>query len=98
MKDKKYKPIFVGPSIGMSILCTIPLVLLKLFRVFDISWIWITCPIWLGWAICFVLWLWFSSLNIVCKCIKPIYIPIFIKESDEKIDENKKEKGIEDGM
>lgn len=95
MKNKNSKPIFVGPSIGMSILCSIPLVAMKLLDVIDISWLWALCPLWLGWVLCFALWLWFSSLNLVCKRIKPIYVPVFVDNSRNTEDKEGKE---EDGM
>ena len=102
MKDKESRqPVFVGPSLGVSILCAIPLVALKLFGVVEMSWLWATCPIWLGWVVCFLLWMWFSSLTLVCKCIKPAYVPVFVSssevEKDDKEKENEKE-NKEDGM
>lgn len=97
MKDREFKPIFVGPSLGMSILCSIPLVALKLFGIFEISWIWVLCPLWFGWVVCFVIWLWFSSLSIVCKCIKPVFIPVFIPSTNAEV-EKKEEEKKDDGM
>ena len=84
MKDREYRQlIFVGPSLGMSILCAIPLVALKLLGVIEMSWLWAACPIWLGWVVCFLLWMWFSTLSLVCKCIKPMCIPVFVYSSSE---------------
>lgn len=100
MKDRESRqPVFVGPSLGVSILCAIPLVALKLFGVVDISWLWATCPIWLGWVVCFLLWMWFSSLSLVCKCIKPVYVPVFVPSSEvEKDDKESEKENKEDGV
>ena len=102
MKDRESRqPVFVGPSLGMSILCAIPLVALKLLGVVELSWLWATCPIWFGWVICFLLWMWFSSLTLVCKCIKPVYVPVFVPSSEIEKDDKEKEtekENKEDGM
>ena len=101
MKDREYRQlIFVGPSLGMSILCSIPLVALKLLGVIELSWLWTTCPIWLGWVVCFFLWMWFSSLSLVCKCIKPVYVPVFVYPSSEieKDDKENEKENKEDGV
>ena len=100
MKDREYRQlIFVGPSLGMSILCSIPLVALKLLGVIEMSWLWATCPIWLGWVVCFLLWMWFSSLSLVCKCIKPVYVPVFVPSSEiEKDDKENEKENKEDGV
>ena len=104
MKDRESRQsIFVGPSLGMSILCSIPLVALKLLGVIELSWLWATCPIWFGWIVCFMLWLWFSSLNVICRAITPpIVIPLFlsnIEVDDAKLNKEEKEEGVkENGM
>ena len=101
MKDRESRqPVFVGPSLGVSILCAIPLVALKLLGVVEMSWLWATCPIWLGWVVCFLLWMWFSSLSLVCKCIKPVCVPIFVPSSSEveKDDKENEKESKEDGM
>ena len=82
------KAVFIGPSIGTSIICTIPLLIIKMCSLVDLSWFFVTCPLWIGFAICFLLWLWFSTLNIICKAIKPVFVPIIVfsdsSENEEK--------------
>ena len=83
----------------MSILCSIPLVALKLLGVIELSWLWTTCPIWLGWVVCFFLWMWFLSLSLVCKRIKPVYVPVFAPSSEiEKDDKENEKENKEDGV
>lgn len=87
----------------MSIICALPLLALKLLGILDMSWIWVSCPIWFGWIVCFVLWLWFSSLNTICKAIThPIVIPLFLSSmevDDAKLNKEEKEEGVkENGM
>ena len=85
--------ILSGPSLGISLLCFIPLLGLKLLGILEISWWWITCPLWIGWTICFVLWLWFNSLAIVARTIfKPIIVPVVIDSKNDKLEEEKEEK------
>jgi hypothetical protein len=103
LKRLSSKTIFAGPSLGMSIICTLPLIALKLLSILDISWIWISCPIWFGWIVCFALWLWFSSLNVICRAITPpIVIPLLlsnIEVDDAKLKKEEKEEGDkENGM
>ena len=102
MKDRESRqPVFVGPSLGVSILCAIPLVAPKLLEVVEMSWLWATCPIWLGWVVCFFLWMWFSSLSLVCKSLKPVYVPVFVSSSSSEIEKDDKEnekENKEDGV
>lgn len=92
LKEKNV-PIFVGPSISSSLVCFIPLLGLKLLGILNISWWWITCPLWIGWAICFILWLWFNSLAIVARTIfKPIIVPVVTDSKNDKLEEEKEEK------
>lgn len=102
MKDRESRQlVFAGPSLGMSILCAIPLVALKLLEVVEMSWLWATCPIWLGWVVCFFLWMWFSSLSLVCKSLKPVYVPVFVSSSSSEIEKDDKEnekENKEDGV
>lgn len=103
LKRSSGKTIFAGPSLGMSIICTLPLLALKLLGILDMSWIWVSCPIWFGWVVCLVLWLWFSSLNAICRAITPpIVIPLFLSSmevDDAKLNKEEKEEGVkENGM
>ena len=83
----------------MSILCSIPLVALKLLGVIELSWLWTTCPIWFGLVVCFFLWMCVSSLSLVCKCIKPVYVPVFVPSSEiEKDDKENEKENKEDGV
>lgn len=88
MRNLESRAVFVGPSLGMSILCALPLVALKLFGVVELSWLWVSCPIWIGWAICFLVWVWFSTVSLVCRCIKPVFFPVFVSSSLDETEEN----------
>lgn len=96
MKDSRSRSVFIGPSVGMSIVCTVPLVVLKLLGVLELSWVWILCPLWLGWALCFITWLWLSTVMLLCKCIKPVFIPVFI--SSDSLEDKIEAEELEDGM
>lgn len=86
---KSAKVMFVGPSIGASLICCIPLLVLKLLGIADISWILVLCPIWLGWIVVLVAWLWLSTIHIISISIfKPIYIPVFIPYDREKAEDD----------
>lgn len=71
-RDRESRTIFVGPSIGASLICCIPLVCLKLLGILELSWIWILCPLWLGWAVVFLVWLWFSTISCITRSIASV--------------------------
>lgn len=87
---------FSGPSIGASIAVFLPLLALKLLGALDISWIWVTCPLWLGWVAVFSIWLWLSTVSIVCQSLRP---PVSLESSITEKEEEKNDAGrISDGL
>ena len=48
-------------GIGLFGICTIVFIILKLTGNIDWSWIWVLSPIWIGWIIGGLIWLWIKS-------------------------------------
>lgn len=92
MANNNSNTIFSGPSLGISFLGFLVLLVLKLANLVDISWIWVTCPLWIGSAACFVLWLWFTTLHVVVKTLWPvptIIVPVPVHDcKDEEVESN----------
>lgn len=44
-----------GGGIGFTSLLAILFIALKLIGIIDWPWIWVLCPIWIGWAVIFIL-------------------------------------------
>ena len=83
---------FSGPSLGVSFLVFLVLLVLKMTSLVDISWIWVTCPLWIGPVVCFVLWFWFTTLHVVIKMlwhVPTIIVPVPVHDcKDEEVESN----------
>ena len=100
--EKNNSVVFVGPSLGMSILGCAVLLLLKLTNTLNIGWIWVLCPLWIGVVVCFVLWLWFMTWHVVIKTLfKPIVVfiplPTYGVEAEDECEDHEKDE-VSDGM
>ena len=100
--EKNNSVVFAGPSLGMSILGCAVLLILKLTNVFNIGWIWVLCPLWIGVVVCFAIWLWFMTWHVVIKTLfKPIVVfipmPAYSVEAEDEGEDHEKDE-VSDGM